>query len=126
MRFIAAAGSKRAPGFPELPTLAEQGFPEIVLEPWYGIAAPAGTPPAVLSKLSEGLTTALRASDVRGQILAFGYEPIDETPADFAAAIAADIARFSGADRSEDHQRGTGSERPAAPTPPPSAPSPAR
>jgi tripartite-type tricarboxylate transporter receptor subunit TctC len=126
MRFIAAGGSRRAPSVPDLPTFAEQGFPEIVLEPWYGIAAPAGTPPAVVSRLSEGLTRALRANDVRGQILALGYDPIDETPAEFAAAIAADVARFSGAEHSADLTRGAGSERPAAPIPQPSAPSPAR
>lgn len=126
MRLIAATGAKRSHGFPDLPTLGEQGFPEIVLEPWYGIAAPAGTPPAVVSRLSEGLTRALRAGDVRGQIVSFGYEPIDETPADFAAAIAADIARFSGADRSADGKSGRAGENAAAPIPRPSAPSPAR
>jgi tripartite-type tricarboxylate transporter receptor subunit TctC len=126
LRLLAAVGVKRLRGFPDVPTLAEQGFAEIELDPWYGIVAPATTPPAVLSRLSAGLTKALRSSDIRDQVLAFGYDPIDETPAEFAAAIAADIARFSGAEHSADLKRGAGSERPAAPIPQPSVPSPAR
>jgi tripartite-type tricarboxylate transporter receptor subunit TctC len=122
LQLLAAASAKRLRGYPGLPTFVEQGFPEIVLDPWYGIVAPARTPPAIISTLSEALTKALRASDLRGQLLSLGYEPIDETPADFAAAIAADIARFSGADLNRTRL----SEQPAAPTPTPSAPSPAR
>jgi len=125
IRLLAAASAKRLRDYPNLPTLAEHGIGGIVIEPWNGLVAPAGTPPAVLSALSDALTRALRSGDIRAQILGFGYEPIEETPAEFAAAIAADIARFSGSDRSADLQPARGGERPAA-TPPPSAPSPAR
>jgi tripartite-type tricarboxylate transporter receptor subunit TctC len=95
VKLLAAAGSKRLRAFPDLPTLDEQGVGEIVLDPWYGLVAPAGTPAPIVAKLCEGLTKALRAPDMRKHILDFGYEPIDETPAEFAGAIAADIARFS-------------------------------
>jgi tripartite-type tricarboxylate transporter receptor subunit TctC len=125
VRLLAAAGAKRLRDYPNLPTVAEQGVSGIVIEPWYGLVAPAGTPFAALSALGDALTRALRSSDIRAQMLAFGYEPVDETPQEFAAAIATDIARFSGADRSADLTSPRASERPAA-TPPPSAPSPAR
>ena len=57
---------------------------------------PAETPAPVLAKLSEALTKVLH-SEVRERILNLGYDPIDDTPADFAAAISGDIARFSAA-----------------------------
>ena len=97
LRLLAAAGSSRVRAYPDLPTLAEQGIHDIVLEPWYGLAAPAGTPADVVSALSASLAKALRAADVRGRLLDLGYELIEETPADFAAAIKADVSRFSGA-----------------------------
>ena len=100
MRLLAAAGTKRLRAFPDLPTMAEQGIAEIALEPWYGLAAPAGTPPEILAKLSDGLASALRAPDVRNRMLDAGYELIEESPADFAAAINADIARFAAAAKS--------------------------
>jgi tripartite-type tricarboxylate transporter receptor subunit TctC len=79
--------------------MGEQGVPEIVFEPWYGLAAPAATPAAVVAKLADGLSKVLRLPEVKAQLLSFGYEPIEETPADFARAISADIARFSTAAR---------------------------
>ncbi len=95
LRLLAAAGSKRLRAFPDIPTLEEQGVSGIVLEPWYGVAAPAGTAPGVLTALSDGLAKALRSPEVRDRILAFGYEPLEETSAEFSAAIRGDIARFS-------------------------------
>jgi tripartite-type tricarboxylate transporter receptor subunit TctC len=79
--------------------MSEQGVPEVVFEPWYGLAAPAATPSPVLAKLSDGLAQALRTPEIMAQFLSFGYEPIEEAPADFARAIGADIARFSKAAR---------------------------
>jgi tripartite-type tricarboxylate transporter receptor subunit TctC len=101
VRLLAAAGNKRLRDYPDLPTMAEQGIPTIVIEPWYGLVAPAGTPPEVLARLSASLRKALATSAVRGHIVASGYEPIDETPAEFGAAIAADVARFSAGDAAE-------------------------
>ena len=79
--------------------MAEQGVPDIVLEPWYGLAAPAATPAHVLARLAEGLREALRTPELNAQLVSFGYEPIEETSADFAHAINSDIARFATAAR---------------------------
>jgi tripartite-type tricarboxylate transporter receptor subunit TctC len=101
VRLLAAAVSKRLRDYPDLPTMAEQGMPSIVIEPWYGVVAPAGTPPEILARLSASLREALATPEVRGHILASGYEPIDETPAEFGAAIAADVARFTAGNGAE-------------------------
>jgi len=97
MRLLAAAGHKRLRAFPDLPTLSELGIGEIVLEPWYGLAAPAGTPAHVITILDDSLARALRSAEVRGRILELGYDPIAETAAEFSAAIRTDIARFAAA-----------------------------
>ena len=102
LKFLAAAGRKRLRAFPTLPTMGEQGVPEILIEPWYGLAAPAATPAPVLAKLQDGLTMTLRTPEMKARLLSFGYESIEETPADFARAISADIARFSAAARASE------------------------
>jgi tripartite-type tricarboxylate transporter receptor subunit TctC len=97
LRLVAAAGNKRLPSVSDLPTMAEQGISGFALEPWYGLAAPAGTSPDVLAKLTRGLREVLRMPEVRQRILDLGYDPIDDTPAEFAAVIRADIEKFSAA-----------------------------
>jgi len=99
LRLLAAAGNRRITSLPDLPTMAQQGIPGLALEPWYGLAAPAGTPADVLAKVTRGLREVLGMPDVRQRILDLGYVPIDDTPAEFAAAIRADIEKFSAAAR---------------------------
>ena len=95
VKLLAAAGSRRSRAYPDLPTLLEQGVGDAVLEPWYGLAAPGGTPAPILEKLHAVLRKALRTPALRDRLLDSGYEPIDETRAEFAVVIGADIARFS-------------------------------
>jgi tripartite-type tricarboxylate transporter receptor subunit TctC len=97
LRLLAAAGKKRLPSVPNLPTMAEQGISGFALEPWYGVAAPAGTPADVLAKLTRGLRDVLRMPEMRQRILDLGYVPIEDTPAEFAAVIRSDIEKFSAA-----------------------------
>ena len=79
--------------------MAEQGIAGFALEPWYGLAAPAGTPAEILARLTGGLSEVLHMPAVRQTILDLGYDPIEDTPAEFASAIRADIAKFSAAAR---------------------------
>ena len=105
LHLLAAASAKRLRAFPDLPTLGEQGVGDIVIEPWYELVAPAGTPAGVISALSASLAGALRAPDVRERLLGSGYDLIEETPAEFASAIKADVGRFSAAPIAEQEQR---------------------
>ncbi|HTS20597.1 MAG TPA: tripartite tricarboxylate transporter substrate binding protein [Casimicrobiaceae bacterium] len=95
VRLLAAAGPRRLRAFPDLPSLSELGIGEIVVEPWYGLVAPAATPAQVMTKLRDGLARALRSAEVHDRILELGYDPIDEDASAFSAAIRADIARYS-------------------------------
>ena len=95
LRLLAAAGAKRAPNAPELATVAEQGYPGFAVSAWYGIVAPAATPPVVIAKLDEALAQTMRSEEVRQRLQQQGYEPIDAPPGVLRAMIRDDIAKFA-------------------------------
>jgi tripartite-type tricarboxylate transporter receptor subunit TctC len=94
LRMLAIAGAKRHPKFPELPTMAEAGFPGVEMEQWFGLFAPAGTPEPVVRKLNEAFVEALQSDEVRNTLLPQGAVIIPGTPQDLAAMIARDIVRL--------------------------------
>ena len=81
---------------PDLPTLAESGVPgfEAVLR--YGLAAPAGTPPAVIARLNKELNAALASEDVKSRLATEGAEALPGTPEAYAADISADEKKWGG------------------------------
>jgi tripartite-type tricarboxylate transporter receptor subunit TctC len=95
LRALAVTGPKRSTVFPNLPTVAEAALPgyEAVLH--YGIVAPAGTPAPVVDKLNAALRTALANEDVKAKIAADGAEPLSSTPAEYAADIDREEAKWS-------------------------------
>jgi tripartite-type tricarboxylate transporter receptor subunit TctC len=95
IRVLASTGGSRSPLYPDAPTMAESGFPDFVWFVWHSVAAPAGVPKDVVARLLEGLKATLASSAYRSSLARLGFEPIDETPAQFAAALRADRQRFS-------------------------------
>ncbi|HEX8009627.1 MAG TPA: tripartite tricarboxylate transporter substrate binding protein [Casimicrobiaceae bacterium] len=95
LRLIAAAGAARASAAPELPTVAEQGWPGFAIEPWYGVVVPAGTPSEVVAKLAEGLHEILRTPEVRQRLEQLGYEPMADTPERFGALIRSETEKYA-------------------------------
>ena len=95
IRVIATTGAKRSPLYPDVPTLVESGFPDLVWFVWHSVAAPAGVPKDVAARLLEGLKAALASSAYRSGLARLGFESIDESPAQFAAALQTDRRRFS-------------------------------
>jgi len=95
VRALAVTGPKRSPIFPELPTVAEAALPgyEAVLH--YGIVAPAGTPQAIIDKLSAAMKAALAEADVRERIAADGAEVRSMTPSEYAADIDREETKWS-------------------------------
>lgn len=92
MRAIAVSSLKRIPVVPELPTVAESGYPGFSAVAWFGLLAPAATPAAVLSKLQQDAARVIAMPDVRNKYTESGGIVVGNTPAEFAAQIKAEIA----------------------------------
>jgi len=89
---VGVSGAKRAPQFPDIPTIAESGLPGYRFDYWYGLLAPAKTPRAIVEKLNREITDIMRAEDVRNRWIALGVEPAPMTPQAFDQWIREDIA----------------------------------
>ena len=92
---LGVATTKRIAAAPDLPTIAEQGFPDFEATSWYALVAPVGTPPAIVDRLYREIVKALRESDVREKIAGLGAEPVGNTPAEFAAMQRAETIRWT-------------------------------
>jgi tripartite-type tricarboxylate transporter receptor subunit TctC len=79
---------------PETPTVAESGYPGFEADQWYGIVAPAGTPPAVVGRLSAEINKALALPEVAQQLAAEGAVPMPGPPQAFGELIAREIPRW--------------------------------
>jgi tripartite-type tricarboxylate transporter receptor subunit TctC len=87
LRALAITSIKRSALAPDLPTMAESGYPGFEAVPWFGLLAPAGTPKDVLDKLHTETVKALAMPQVRKKFDELGLEPVGNTPAEFAAVI---------------------------------------
>jgi len=86
VRALAVGGAKRSSLLPELPTVKEAGF-EFNTEGWYGILAPRGTPPAIITRLHEATVRALAGPELKGILARMAVETVGSSPADFARQI---------------------------------------
>lgn len=93
LKAIAVTGERRSALLPDVPTVAES-VPGFVVNGWYGILAPAGTPPAVVETLSKGIAEALRAPEVKAQLNGYGYEVVGSTPEAFGRHIDREFAAW--------------------------------
>jgi tripartite-type tricarboxylate transporter receptor subunit TctC len=84
----------RAAVAPDIPTFVEQGFPDIVAENWNGLSGPRGLPPATTERLAAALRASLAEPAIAAQMTAWGMVPGPDTPAAFAAFVAAEVARW--------------------------------
>jgi len=94
LRALAVTTAKRWPGAPNIPTVAESGVPGYEVSGWFGILAPAGTPPAIVDRLQKAVADAVAKPEVRKQLETVGAEPVANTSQAFAQQIAADVARW--------------------------------
>jgi tripartite-type tricarboxylate transporter receptor subunit TctC len=92
---IAYAGARRSRVAPDVPTMAESGFPEVIAGSWYGVLAPAHTPQAIITRLHSEIVRATNAPEVRERLENVGVDIIVTTPQDFASAIKSDLERWS-------------------------------
>jgi tripartite-type tricarboxylate transporter receptor subunit TctC len=94
LKLLALTAPKRSAVLPDLPTMAEAGFPDMDVLIWHGMVAPAGTPPAIVRRLNEAFVRAANAPDIVGRVTPQVAEITTSTPEEFARLIAADIALF--------------------------------
>src|ERR1700704_680844 len=95
IRIIGAINDGRSKYFPDTPTMAEQGFAEAQVTPWFGVVVPAGTPQPIVERISKALEAALATPDVRDKLDIAGCEPKSAPLKQFADIIKADVALWA-------------------------------
>ncbi|MBX9699706.1 MAG: tripartite tricarboxylate transporter substrate binding protein, partial [Acetobacteraceae bacterium] len=90
VRVIASSGAARSALAPDVPTVAEQGFPGFRFETWNGLLAPRGTPPAAIARLAAAVREACAEEPVRAGLRRLGSDPVCNTTAEFAAQMQAE------------------------------------
>lgn len=96
VRALATTGEQRVPSLPDVPTMQQAGLADYVFQGWVGIAAPAGTPPALVETLYEAIARVLHTAEAREWFAAFGAEPGGVPPQEFAASIRQEYSKWRG------------------------------
>lgn len=92
---LAVTGLKRSALAPDVPSVAELGYPQLESLAWIGLLAPAGTAPAIVSRLSDATVRAMRSSDTRESLGRQGFDVVANSPAEFTAWIRSESAKWS-------------------------------
>ena len=95
LRILAVGSEQRAPGLPDVPTMAESGFPGFSAENWYGIYAPAGTPREIVMKLNHEIVKALNLPDVKERFASQGANLVGNTPEQHTAFLKAEMGKWN-------------------------------
>jgi len=95
LRGLAVLVPERVPTLPQVPTTAEAGMPELVINTWYGLFAPAAVRPEILQRVSSEVAKFMKAPEVQKHLAASGLVPSTSTPADFGAFVRADMTKWA-------------------------------
>jgi len=95
LRALAVSSPHRVAAVPDLPTVAENGYPGFEADQWYGIVAPAGTPPAIVKKLNQQINKLLASPEISTRLASEGAEPTPNPPEVFAKLITTELARWA-------------------------------
>jgi len=93
LRGLAVSTATRWPKNPDMPTIAEAGYPACTYEVWQGILAPKGTPVAIIEKMNADIAKFLSIPEIQEQLVNIGYKPVGKSSADFARLLSADRAK---------------------------------
>ncbi len=94
VKALGVSSARRSAALPEVPTFSEAGVPGFELTSWFGILAPAKTPPAIVDQLRNEIKAVIDTPAIREKLIALGLDPVGGTPAEFATQIRADLARW--------------------------------
>ena len=95
LRALAVTGATRFFALPDVPTVAESGFPDFVIGSWQGVVGPAGLPDALVARLNKEIAAVVAEPAVVARLKALGNDPKPSTPAEFKNRVAADIERWT-------------------------------
>jgi tripartite-type tricarboxylate transporter receptor subunit TctC len=95
VRPLAITAAQRHPGWPGVPTLRELGYPDLVMNLWVGLLAPAGTPPAIIKRLNDAVAVMVKDPSAREKLGNLGIDPGASTPDEFRTVIANDTAKWT-------------------------------
>jgi tripartite-type tricarboxylate transporter receptor subunit TctC len=95
LRALAVTSAKRSQAIPDVPTLAEAGFPGQESDTMQGMLVPAGTPPAIVKLLHADVAKILSQQDMRDRLAGLGFETVASTPDEFAAQIRLEVAKWT-------------------------------
>lgn len=95
VKALAVSGRERAPQLPEVPTLAESGFPDLVVNTWFGIALPAGTPAEIVQLLNQELLATVALAEVKARFDELSFAPAPMTPAETQRFMQSEIERWA-------------------------------
>jgi tripartite-type tricarboxylate transporter receptor subunit TctC len=95
LRALAVTGAQRSPAVPDVPTIAESGFPGFEATAWYGVLAAARTPKTIVNRLHDEIVRALALPDVKERLNNVGFELVGGTPDEFTAFIKSEIAKWT-------------------------------
>ena len=94
VRALVVSGDQRNPAFPDVPTMKEQGFPDLISYSWFGISVPAKTPAPIVERLAAEMQVVLKNPDVVKRWAELGAEASTMTPTEFARFVQAEIDKW--------------------------------
>src|SRR5437667_76713 len=95
IRALAVTANSRAAALPDVPTMAEAGYPGLIVTSWQAAAAPAKTPREVVARLNDTMVKALRSPDVRDRLTAIGFDVVASTPEQFGQFMKNEVERWT-------------------------------
>ena len=94
LRALAVTRKVRSQALPNVPTMAEAGFPDVAGENWFGFIVPAGTPKEIVSLLHREIVKIVALPDVQDRLAVLGFEAVANTPEEFAAQIKSELVKW--------------------------------
>jgi tripartite-type tricarboxylate transporter receptor subunit TctC len=95
LRALAVASTERNPAYPNVPTVAESGFPGFSAVSWFGLSAPAGTPKDIVQKLNDATVKAMNVPEIRNRLQSVGFVVVANSPQQFSDFTTSEIAKWS-------------------------------